>query len=125
LPYNGVDGLDEHLLRLGARCAEMGDELDGLGTGPLSDRKPIGAPICASPFPPPETGAGDQSFRLIVRPDLWEGPARPNALGTWPVTFDGVHVGLQQSAAALVPGSNQPVWESHAKRLSPEAIWPR
>jgi hypothetical protein len=90
----------------------MGDELDGLGTGPLSDRKPNGAPICASPFPPPETGARDQSFRLIVRPDLWGGEARlrfSNALGTRPVTFDGVHVGWQLTAAALVPGSNQPV----------------
>ena len=32
-----------------------------------------------------------------------------NALGTRPVTFDGVHVGLQRTAAALVPGSNQPI----------------
>jgi hypothetical protein len=32
-----------------------------------------------------------------------------NALGTRPVTFDGIHVGLQRTAAALVPGSNQPV----------------
>ena len=32
-----------------------------------------------------------------------------NALGTRPVIFDGVHVGLQWNAAALVPGSNLPV----------------
>ena len=32
-----------------------------------------------------------------------------NALGTKPVTFDGVYVGLQRAAATLVPASNQPV----------------
>jgi CheY-like chemotaxis protein len=32
-----------------------------------------------------------------------------NALGKRPVTFDSVHVGLQRTAMALIPGSNQPV----------------
>jgi lysophospholipase L1-like esterase len=85
-------------------------------TGSVQGPYPIGNPS-AQPdlrlaFPSPETGARDQSFRLIVRPDLWGGQVRlrfSNALGTRPVTFDSVHVGLQQSAAALVPGSNQPV----------------
>ena len=85
-------------------------------TGSVQGPYPIGNPS-AQPdlrlaFPSPETGARDQSFRLIVRPDLWGGQVRlrfSNALGTRPVTFDSVHVGLQQSAAALVPGSNKPV----------------
>ena len=85
-------------------------------TGSVQGPYPIGNPS-AQPdlrfaFPSPETGARDQSFRLIVRPDLWGRQVRlrfSNALGTRSVTFDGVHVGLQQGAAALVAGSNQPV----------------
>jgi lysophospholipase L1-like esterase len=85
-------------------------------TGSVQGPYPIGNPS-AQPdlrfaFPSPETGARDQSFRLIVRPDLWGRQVRfrfSNALGTRPVTFDGIHVGLQRTAAALVPGSNLPV----------------
>jgi lysophospholipase L1-like esterase len=85
-------------------------------TGSVQGPYPIGNPS-AQPdlrfvFPSPETGARDQTFRLIVRPGLWGRQARlrfSNALGTRPVTFDGVHVGLQQGAATLVPGSNRPV----------------
>ena len=92
-------------------------------TGSVQGPYPIGNPS-AQPdlrlaFPSPETGARDQSFRLIVRPDLWGGQVRlrfSNALGTRPVTFDSVHVGSQQSAAALVPGSNKPV--SFARKSS-------
>jgi lysophospholipase L1-like esterase len=63
-------------------------------------------------FPSPATGARDQTFRLIVQPDLWGGRVRlrfSNAFGTGPVTFDGVFAGLQWSAAAVVAGTNQPV----------------
>jgi hypothetical protein len=85
-------------------------------TGSVQGPYPIGNPS-AQPdlrfaFPSPESGARDQSFRLIVRPDLWGRQVRlrfSNALGTRAVTFDDVHVGLQRSAAALVPGSNPPV----------------
>ena len=85
-------------------------------TGSVQGPYPIGNPS-AQPdlrfaFPSAETGARDQSFRLIVRPGLWGRQVRlrfSNALGTRPVTFDGVHVGLQQGAATLVPGTNQPV----------------
>jgi hypothetical protein len=85
-------------------------------TGSVQGPYPIGNPS-AQPdlrfaFPSPEIGARDQSFRLIVRPDLWGRQVRlrfSNALGTRSVTFDGVLVGLQQGAAMLVAGSNQPV----------------
>jgi lysophospholipase L1-like esterase len=63
-------------------------------------------------FPNAQTGAHDQTFRLIVQPDLWSGRVRfrfSNAFGTKPVTFDGVFAGLQWSAAAVAPGTNQPV----------------
>src|SRR5436305_2631074 len=62
--------------------------------------------------PDPATGARDQTFRLMVRPDLWGRQARirlSNAFGKKPVTFDGVYIGLQSSSAALVRGSNRPV----------------
>ncbi len=60
----------------------------------------------------PETGARNQSFRLIVRPDVWGPQARlrlSNALGTKPVTFDDVFVGLQLSGSAVLKGTNVPV----------------
>src|SRR3984893_5770336 len=85
-------------------------------TGSVKGPYPIGNPS-AQPdlrfaFPSAESGARDQSFRLIVRPDLWGRQVRlrfSNALGTKPVTFDSVYVGLKQAAATLVPASNQPV----------------
>src|SRR5882757_9148972 len=85
-------------------------------TGSVQGPYPIGNPS-AQPdlrfaFPSAESGARDQSFRLIVRPDLWGRQVRlkfSNALGTKPVTFDDIYVRLQQAAAALVPASNQPV----------------
>lgn len=63
-------------------------------------------------FPSPESGARNQSFRLIVRPDVWGPQARirlSNALGTRPVTFDDVFVGLQLSGSAVLKGTNTPV----------------
>ncbi len=63
-------------------------------------------------FPSPEAGARNQSFRLIVRPDVWGPQARirlSNALGTKPITFDDVFVGLQLSGSAVVKGTNTPV----------------
>ena len=80
--------------------------------GPCPIGNPSVQPDLRFALPSPETGARDQSFRLIVRPDLWGRQVRlrfSNALGTRPVTFEGIFVGLQRTAAALVPGSNQPV----------------
>ena len=85
-------------------------------TGSVQGPYPVGNPS-AQPdqkfaFPDPVTGARDQTFRLMVRPDLWGRQARirlSNAFGKKPVTFDGVYVGLQSSSAALLRGSNRPV----------------
>jgi lysophospholipase L1-like esterase len=63
-------------------------------------------------FPDPAKGASDQSFRLIVRPDIWGRQTRirlSNAFGTKPVTFDAITIGLQQSGSAIVPGTLRPV----------------
>jgi len=47
-------------------------------------------------FPTPTAGANDQTFRLVVRPNLWGRQARlrfSNAFGTKPLTLDGVFIG--------------------------------
>jgi len=83
-------------------------------TGSVQGPYPVGNPS-AQPdqrfaFPDPAVGARDQTFRLIVRPDLWGRQARirlSNAFGTRPVTFDGVCAGLQLGSAALLRGSNR------------------
>ena len=85
-------------------------------TGSVQGPYPVGNPS-AQPdqkfaFPDPAAGARDQTFRLMVRPDLWGRQARirlSNAFGKKPVTFDGVYAGLQSSSAALMRGSNRPV----------------
>src|SRR4051812_20505830 len=80
--------------------------------GPYPVGNPSAQPNLSLVFPAPEAGARDQSFRLIVKPEHWGGQARlrfSNALGTRPVTFDGIFAGLQWSSSALVPGSNRPV----------------
>jgi lysophospholipase L1-like esterase len=77
--------------------------------GPYPSGNALLQPDLHRVFPAPETGARDQSFRLIVRPDIWGGEARirlSNAFGTKPVTFDGVFIGLQLESSALVPGTN-------------------
>ena len=63
-------------------------------------------------FPSATVGARDQTFRLIVRPDIWGRQARlrfSNAFGTKAVTFDGVFAGLHESGGAVVRGTNRPV----------------
>src|SRR5204863_7743615 len=80
--------------------------------GPYPVGNPSALPDQRFAFPTPPIGANDQTFRLVVRPDLWGRQARlrlSNALGTKPVTFDGIFVGLQLGGAVVVPGTNQPV----------------
>jgi len=80
--------------------------------GPYPIGNPSAQPDQKFAFPDPAAGARDQTFRLMVRPDLWGRQARirlSNAFGTRPVTFDDVHVGLQWGSAAVVRGSNRPV----------------
>ena len=57
-----------------------------------------------------ETGAVDQSFRMIVRPTLWGDTFRvrfTNFFGTGPVTIDGAYLGLHASSGAVVAGTNR------------------
>ena len=80
--------------------------------GPYPAGNPSAQPNLSLVFPSPETGARDQSFRLIVKPELWGAKTRfrfSNALGTQPVTFDGVFIGMQWSGSAVMPGTNRAV----------------
>jgi lysophospholipase L1-like esterase len=80
--------------------------------GPYPVGNPSAQPDLRFVFPSPEAGARDQSFRLIVMPDIWGREMRlrlSNALGTRAVTFDGVRVGLQLASAGVVAGSSRPV----------------
>ena len=75
--------------------------------GPYPIGNPSAQPDQRFAFPSAETGARDQTFRLIVRPDIWGPQARirlTNALGTRPVTFDNIYAGLQLGGPALVRG---------------------
>jgi lysophospholipase L1-like esterase len=97
--------------------------------GPYPSGNPIAQPDLRRVFPVPEAGARDQSFRLIVGPDVWGRDARirlSNAFGSNPVTFDGVFVGLQLDSSAIVPGTNRPVTFAGAKSVTVQpgqSVW--
>jgi len=80
--------------------------------GPYPVGNPSAQPVLKFAFPTPEAGARDQTFRLVLMPEIWGNKARlrfTNVFGTKPVTFDGVHAGLQLGSATLMPGTNRPV----------------
>jgi len=80
--------------------------------GPYPVGNPSAQPNLLLVFPSAETGARDQSFRLIVKPEFWGTKSRmrfSNALGTQPVTFDDAFVGLQWSGSAVMPGTNRAI----------------
>src|ERR1035438_10041041 len=80
--------------------------------GPYPTGNASAQPNLSLAFPAPPDGARDQSFRLIVRPDIWGPAARlrlSNTFGTTPVTFDGVFIGVQMSGAAVLKGTNRSV----------------
>ena len=83
----------------------------GSAHGPYPVGNPTAQPELKFAFPVPAEGAKDQTFRLIVRPDVWGQQVRfrlSNAFGTKPVTFDGAYIGLQESGSAVVAGTNRP-----------------
>jgi lysophospholipase L1-like esterase len=80
--------------------------------GPYPVGSPTAQPEMKFAFPVPERGASDQSFRMIVRPDVWGARARirlSNVFGTKPITFDGVFIGLQASGSAVMAKTSAPV----------------
>ncbi|MBV9250784.1 MAG: hypothetical protein JO227_16230, partial [Acetobacteraceae bacterium] len=84
----------------------------GSAQGPYPVGNPTVQPELRFALPSAEQGASDQTFRLIVRPDIWGKETRlrlSNAFGTRPVTIDGVYAGVQDSGATLLPGTNRQV----------------
>ena len=80
--------------------------------GPYPVGNPTAQPELKFALPSADAGAVDQTFRLIVRPDIWGKSTRirlSNAFGDQPVTFDGAYVGLQSSGSLLVPHTNRAV----------------
>jgi hypothetical protein len=80
--------------------------------GPYPVGNPSAQPEMKLAFPSDEAGARDQSFRMVLKPEIWGREARvrfSNALGTKPVTFDTVYVGLHLTSSALVNGTNRPL----------------
>ena len=80
--------------------------------GPYPVGNPSVQPNLRFAFPSPETGARDQTFRLIVHPDLWGTETRlrfSNVFGTKPLTLDGIFAGAHLGAAAVVAGTNRAV----------------
>ena len=80
--------------------------------GPYPVGNPSAQPVLKFAFPVLEGGARDQTFRLIMQPEIWSQKARlrfSNAFGTRPISFDGVYAGLQLASATLIPGSNKQV----------------
>ena len=80
--------------------------------GPYPSGNASAQPNLRFAFPDAAAGARDQSFRLIVQPDLWGRQARlrfSNVFGSRPVTFDGVFAGLHLGGGAVVKGTNRPV----------------
>jgi lysophospholipase L1-like esterase len=80
--------------------------------GPYASGNPSAQPDLRFAFPSPAEGAVDQSFRLIVKPDLWGSRFRirlANTFGAQPVTFDAIYLGISASAGNIVRGTNRPV----------------
>jgi len=80
--------------------------------GPYPSGYATAQPDLAAAFAKPQSGSHEQTFRLIIKPDLWGRQMRfrlSNAFGTQPVTFDTAFAGLQMSGAAVAPGTNRPL----------------
>lgn len=78
--------------------------------GPYPTGNAVAQPELKGVFP--EGVAEDQTFRLIVKPDLSGGQARlriSNVFGTQPLTLDGVFAGVHAGAGAIVAGTNRRV----------------
>jgi lysophospholipase L1-like esterase len=87
-------------------------------------------PDLGFPFPDANTaGATDQTFRSIVKPDLWGNTMRfrfSNVFGAQPVTFSAVSVALQEYSGNLVEGTLTPVTFGGSKSVTIPAgqeIW--
>jgi lysophospholipase L1-like esterase len=89
--------------------------------GPYPSGNPSAQPDLTFAFPNPAEGATDQSFRLIVKPDLWGDRFRirlSNTFGTQPIAFDAIYIGVAASGGNVVRGTNRAVSFSGGPRVS-------
>ena len=80
--------------------------------GPYPSGNPSAQPELRYAFPDAAAGASNQSFRLIVKPDLWGDRFRirlSNAFGVKTITVDAVYLGVAAAGGNIVKGSNRPV----------------
>lgn len=97
--------------------------------GPYPTGNPSAQPNMSVVFPSPANGANNQSFRMMVKPDLWSNQTRirlSNAMGTQAVTFSDVYIGLQLGSAELVPGTNRATTFKGKKSITVpagESVW--
>ena len=97
--------------------------------GRYSKCNPSAQPNISAVFPVAAQGAKNQSFRMMVKPELWSPQTRvrlSNALGTQPVTFSDVYIGLQLGSAELVAGTNQAATFKGKKSVTVpagESVW--
>ncbi|MFH1602961.1 MAG: GDSL-type esterase/lipase family protein [Pseudomonadota bacterium] len=89
--------------------------------GPYPTGNAAAQPDMRLAFPAPAAGALDQSFRLVLKPELWGRAARmrfSNALGLRPVTFAGAFVGMHHGSSAVLAGTNRRVTFGGAARVT-------
>jgi len=82
----------------------------GSAHGPYPAGNAVAQPDLHMVFPDRE--ANDQTFRLIVKPDVWGRSARlrfTNVFGSQPLSLDEVYIGIHQGAGVVVSGTNRPV----------------
>lgn len=81
--------------------------------GPYPAGWPVAQPDLSFALPHGDTdGAANQTFRLIVKPDLWSKVIRlrlSNTFGSRPVTLGAVSVGIQSAAGSILAGKIQEV----------------
>ncbi len=78
--------------------------------GPYPHGRETAQPDLSGHFPEPGYSARNQSFRMIVRPDIWGRQARirlSNAHGSQPITFEDIHIGLRSMSSAIMPGTSR------------------
>jgi lysophospholipase L1-like esterase len=101
----------------------------GSAHGPYPSGNDLAQPDLKLVFPAPAAGARNQSFRMIVKPEIWGSQTRvrlSNAFGSKPVSFADVFVGLHQGSSAVVAGTNCPVTFAGKKTVTiaaGESIW--
>jgi lysophospholipase L1-like esterase len=98
------------MITIPARAEQWVASWTGSAHGPYPVGNPTAQPDLKFALSSADRGAIDQTFRLIVRPDVWGRQTRirlSNAFGTRPVTFTDAFVGLQESGSAIVAATNR------------------